>query len=470
MPTLDSLNAMADWQWMPTEGRSARDINMENALYERERRRREPQQFRTVLPFTEWDPFFGGLARTKDAAEAAGMRFAVDWRGFGRPEGETSMPTSRTGVLPGANYATEADLADARQQQLRDYGVRQLAAATGAAEDKARAVNQAVEDPMDLDRAAANARLTPGFDQLPPDQQRQRIMAMTPYHLRAGLEQQFAAQDLKERQQAEIERANQAKEGLEKSKFQATYGAGTDENGQKIASPLARQIAEYRLPPISPARQQTPEGQAIMAQVQSLNPDYDGTQFAARNSMRKAFTSGSQGQSLNALNTAIEHLDQFKTAAEALGNGPYQPVNAIVNWAKTVGGDSAPTNFEGIKTIMAGELAAAFKKSGATDEEIKQVKASIEGKQSTNQLVDYVTKEAIPALGSKAHTYQSQWEQTMGKSPFDVYTPGARAVLEKYGAAPKGGAAAAPATQRREIPGHPGTFAEFRDGKWVRVQ
>lgn len=256
----------------------------------------------------------------------------------------------------------------------------------------------------------------------------------------------------------------------EQAKYDQTYGAGVSETGAALpANPVAKAIAEYRVPPPSPRSMATPAGMALMRQIEAINPGFDATKFPARNKMRTAFTSGPQGLALNSLNTAIEHLDQFVGFAQTMGGGNFQPTNELKNWIKTQFGDTAPTDFEGIKTIMAGELAAAFKKSGATDQEIEAVESSIKSKASAAQLVSYATKVAIPALGSKAATYESQWRATMGDSdPYTVYTPGAQSVLNKYKAGHGAGRGAAP--ERRPIPGVPGGVAELRDGKWIRVQ
>lgn len=224
----------------------------------------------------------------------------------------------------------------------------------------------------------------------------------------------------------------------EDQKFQLTYGAGRDETGKALPEdPLARAIAENRVPPPSSRSMASGVGKALMERVMAINPTYDATQFPSRNKMRTAFTSGPQGQTLNSLNTAIEHLDQFVGFAKTMGNGQFQSSNELKNWVKTQLGDSAPTNFDGIKTVLSGEVAGALKKSGATDTEIEHVERSMKSAGSPAQLFDYATKVVIPALGSKAHTYDSQWKATMGeKDPFSVYTPGAKAVLDKYGAAP----------------------------------
>lgn len=174
-----------------------------------------------------------------------------------------------------------------------------------------------------------------------------------------------------------------------------------------------------------------------MRAVLEANPEYDALQFPTRSKMRQAFTSGAQSQTINALNTAIGHLDQFTNVVQALENGNFRPGNAAYNWMRATFGDSAPTNFAGIKTIMAGELASAFKKSGATDQEIAAVQRAISSRNSTKQLMDYVQTIALPALGSKVVSFDQQYRQVMGPGdPFKILLPESEAILKKHGVDP----------------------------------
>lgn len=200
-------------------------------------------------------------------------------------------------------------------------------------------------------------------------------------------------------------------------------------------SELAKSIAAYQTPMPSP-RSSSPAAMAevnsILKQVRAINPSYDAKNYV----QAQHFLNNSQAP-LNALNTAIEHLDQFADVAAAMGNGSFRPGNAIFNWFKTTFGDSAPTNFDGMKNIMAGELAATFKKSGATDQEIANVQTSINRSASPQQLQDYITKIALPAIVSKAKTYDEQYHQMVGKSdPYTPYTPSALDAMERRGINP----------------------------------
>lgn len=268
----------------------------------------------------------------------------------------------------------------------------------------------------------------------------------------------------------------------EQKQFDVTYGQGVDANGEPTVSPQAQAIANYRMPPVSARSMASGPGKVLMEEVMRANPSYDATQYQTRQKARIAFTTGSQGQTINSLNTAIGHLDQFVGVINALGNGNFQPGNQAFNWLKSTFGESAPTNFDGIRSIMSGELASAFKKSGATDNEIASVEHAVAAKNSPKQLLDYVQTIAMPALGSKVVNFDQQYRQVMGKDdPFKILLPESEEILKKHGIDPEhpsiGGAkkmepaAAGPKKgDTKPIEGHLGTEQTFDGAKWIRTK
>ena len=195
----------------------------------------------------------------------------------------------------------------------------------------------------------------------------------------------------------------------------------------------ARMIANYQLHPLSPYALGRPEGQALMARVATINPAYDSTQYNNRNKTRMAFTTGTQGQQANSMNTAIGHLDQMSDAMKGLDNSDIQVVNQAKQWLGTQFGGAAATNFNTLKVAVSGELASVLKKSGATDSEIKSVESTINSKNSPAQLSGYIDTQ-IPILGSKLSALNYQYHQAMGeKDPFQALSPEAKGVLVKRG-------------------------------------
>jgi hypothetical protein len=284
-----------------------------------------------------------------------------------------------------------------------------------------------------------------------------------------------------------------SREKREQAVYDQTYGqGGTNPDGTPKTVPIsatAKAISEYKIAPLSPRSMASGAGKALMEQVMAANPSYDATQFPTRQKMRIGYTSGNQSQQLGSLNTAIEHLGVLDEMAKGLENGSFKPGNQLYNTVATLFGSSAPTNFAFARDIMSGELATAMKKSGATDSEIEKVTKSLDGAGSPKQLSDAIRVVALPMIGGKASTMQQQYRAVMGEQdPFSVYTPGAKAVLDRFGAshetaAPGGGGkgggpgvVAAPGPKEGETrpitePGYPaGAEMTFRGGKWIRTK
>lgn len=241
----------------------------------------------------------------------------------------------------------------------------------------------------------------------------------------------------------------QQRNSREQSTFNQTQGDG--------ASSTAQLIADYKLPTPAARSLASAGGQALMQKVLELNPDFDATQYPNRQKTRQAFTTGTQGQQLNAMNTAIGHLDQMRGAIMALNNGDVQIANSAKNWLNTQLGGNAATNFDTLKVAVSDEIASVLKKSGATDASIKDVQSTINAKNSPEQLAGYIQTQ-IPIMGSKLSSLNYQYHQAMGENdPFQALSPDAKTVLTKYGFDPShptvaatpgaGASAAAPMTR-----------------------
>jgi hypothetical protein len=181
----------------------------------------------------------------------------------------------------------------------------------------------------------------------------------------------------------------------------------------------------------------TPSGRALIGAVEQYDPKWS----EQRAQLRKAFTAGPDGRNIGNLNTAPVHLDQLADAAKAMQNGTFVPGNRLYNAVSTMFGGTAPTNFEGMKTVVAGEMASAMK-GNATDPEIASFNKSVNSASSPGQLADVISKVFLPALGAKLNTYSERYH---AQSPDDQWTPvlpSARAVFGKYGIDPSAGPAA----------------------------
>ena len=137
----------------------------------------------------------------------------------------------------------------------------------------------------------------------------------------------------------------------------------------RIPSDSARQqikdLAEYRINPQTFSTR-IPKG-ATQSQRQIMTglaeqyaaakgEDYDQTQFTARNKAVTNFSGGPEARAIKSFNVLVDHLDVLKSATTALGNGDVQAFNSIKNTISSATGSPAPTDFNGVKSIVADEL------------------------------------------------------------------------------------------------------------------
>ena len=158
------------------------------------------------------------------------------------------------------------------------------------------------------------------------------------------------------------------------------------------------------------------------AKNKSLAPGSIG--FQTKKSVTNAFTRGPEARSLNAFNTAIDHLQQLNQAADALHNGDIRLVNELgQRWAAATG-EAAPTNFNAIKGAVAGEVAKTFKGGEATDAEIRQLNDTINRANSPAQLKGAIAQFSALMM-SKRHALEQQYKKGMQAQPNFGGTEGA---------------------------------------------
>lgn len=236
---------------------------------------------------------------------------------------------------------------------------------------------------------------------------------------------------------------------------------------------VAKMIADYKIPPPTARTLATPAGELLMAAVKAANPDYDSTMFGVRAPTRKAFTTGTQGQQITAMNTAIEHLDMLQSAADALNNGNFKPGNAAYNYLSDLFGGAPPTSYEAIKEKVDKEVDAVASKGVPTVSGSAAQKA-IAGTSAGPQQIKAYIDAMLPLMGSSLNALHYQYKQAMGENdPWKPLTPEAEAVLAKrgikIGAAPPA-TGAAKKGDTKPIEGFPGTEQTFDGAKWIRTK
>jgi hypothetical protein len=127
-------------------------------------------------------------------------------------------------------------------------------------------------------------------------------------------------------------------------------------------------------------------------------------------------TSGKGAQQLTAFNTAMTHLDVLDKLAGDLNNSNLQIYNKAAQAFAEQTGNAAPANFEAAKNAMSGEVAAALKASGATDQEIAHVGSTFSRAQSPGQLKGAINTYRT-LLRGKRDQLKQQYDSGMQGQP-----------------------------------------------------
>lgn len=192
-------------------------------------------------------------------------------------------------------------------------------------------------------------------------------------------------------------------------------------NGQPIdpaTANLVYKIATYQLDPTKLASNfgKSSARERLISLASQYNPSYDASEFPVKQKLRNEFTSGTTGQNINSINTAIGHLYVLSQYSKALGNSNIVPLNTATNTVETAFGNPKVTNFNETANAVSGELAKVFKANGATDSEIAQFQKGLNSSMSPAQLQGTINT-AIALMASRLNALQTQYEQGMGQPP-----------------------------------------------------
>jgi hypothetical protein len=185
---------------------------------------------------------------------------------------------------------------------------------------------------------------------------------------------------------------------------------GTLPMSDSVAAKIARY--EMKMPPGN-----SPGQAAIRRDVLKLNSGYDETKYETASKARKDFATGPQGNTVRALNVAVDHLEILKDTFAKNDNGGIPIWNQIVNDYKTNTGQAGPGSIEAARDLVMDEVvkAAAGGVTALGDRESMQKK--VNAAQTPAQLAD-ILKRLTQMMGSQAHGLKQQYEDA-GLKDFD---------------------------------------------------
>lgn len=419
-----------------------------------------------------YDAFFGSLRELQDAAAQQGMGFRADLSGLGRDDAQTGglgslNPLEAQSLKYQVMNAASNDEAQRRQAQnaAQDAYAKQLQ--QGNINDLHTAYQQHVlASAVPPAAAPVTERGTDMAGNLafrmrpnPNESPYQRLASTLPGGAQPALAAQLAqmderrsADELAARKQAEVERANRAKEAVNAPFVPPTDASGTPLTGAAVLQglPTTKQNMVKR---VLSGEQAIPTGAALkdpywkgLIEVAGLvDPNFDTVNYNARNKTRQDFTSGKAAGQVNAINTVIGHLSDLAEQGGKLGNTGMDWVNAVYNKLTPGGTQRGVTinNFETLKEGVANELMRVWRQVGAgSEKEIEDWKATIGASKSPEELQG-AFKTIGGMLESKLGALDSQYKQGMGTDAVSAIMPESRQRLDALQG--RGGAPAAAA-------------------------
>jgi hypothetical protein len=193
-----------------------------------------------------------------------------------------------------------------------------------------------------------------------------------------------------------------------------------DMQGQAVIDALPGSVAQM-VKGYAEGRLTFPTGRALMSPfmqqmlglVGQYDPSFDVNNPGKRAATAKAFAVGKEGQQINALNTAIGHVDDLSKSADKLENTWSPAYNTIANFISKQLGRPEVNNFETTKKAVVDELTRVWRGTGGSEGDIKSWSKTLDEANSPEQL-----HGAIATIGrlleSKLGALEDQYREGMG--------------------------------------------------------
>lgn len=159
--------------------------------------------------------------------------------------------------------------------------------------------------------------------------------------------------------------------------------------------------------------------------------------IAASQGVLKDFESGSTSKDLNKFNTSVQHINVLKPVLAQLDNGQVPFLNYIKNtWNQQIMGSPAPTDFNGVRDFVTGEISKAVLPNGGGEAE-RMALAKSAASSNSGPALRSILQKWQELLAGKALSTKLQWDNgTMGRfGTFDRFlAPDTKAAIGYKGA------------------------------------
>lgn len=218
---------------------------------------------------------------------------------------------------------------------------------------------------------------------------------------------------------------------------QASQTADPDEKARMVARGDAITEAVKKSAATQPRSAPAMAVQKYMQEHPDASSD-DISKFAATYQERvkaaRDFGTGPLGNSARSLNTAVQHLDTARQAAEALNNGDVTALNKMRNAWKQQFGSDLPTNFDAIRQIVGQEVVKSIVPGGGGVGEREEAKNILSRANSPEQMSGAIAQIQKLMVG-QLNSLRQQYQRTTSMDDFDqsFLMPETKEVMQRAG-------------------------------------
>ena len=196
--------------------------------------------------------------------------------------------------------------------------------------------------------------------------------------------------------------------------------------------------------PMPPQGRANPTNQAIRYWVNAIDPQYDETNYPAKNEVVKKYVADAGSGQIGAINTALGHLSELEQARQAAANSDIPLLNSIASRLGVAIGSDARTTYTAILHRVGPEMTTAYVKGGGGEGERGANEDDFSLDKGDQQIKTNIA-ESAKLLNSKLASLRNNWNNEYKphrpEDDFDqrFITPDARqAIATLAGGAPGG--------------------------------
>lgn len=181
-------------------------------------------------------------------------------------------------------------------------------------------------------------------------------------------------------------------------------------------------LSEATVDAIGQGRMKAPTGYALrnpkmanlMDRVAAKYPEFDATQYDAKQKAMRDFSTGTPGNSIRSFAVASDHLKQLDGLVDALDNKNIPLFNKLANSVAKNTGSVAPTNFDAAKGIVAKEVLKSIVAGGGGVEERQELAHLLDNAKTPKQLKG-VIQTYSHLMDAQREGLERQYELSTGR-------------------------------------------------------